>query len=101
MKTIENRTTIRKYSNRELSNTLLRELLARAEHTPTMGNLQLYSVVATRDQEMKRKLAPAHFGQPMVENAAVVLTFVPTSVVRPFGLRTEKETLVTATFFRS
>lgn len=75
MKTIENRTTIRKYSNRELSNTLLRELLARAEHTPTMGNLQLYSVVATRDQEMKRKLAPAHFGQPMVENAAVVLTF--------------------------
>ncbi len=75
MKTILNRTTIRKYSNREVSNTLLKDLLSKAERTPTMGNLQLYSVVATRSNEMKQKLAPAHFNQPMVENAAVVLTF--------------------------
>ena len=39
-----------------------------------MGNLQLYSVVVTRDGAMKRKLAPAHFNQPMVEGAPVVLT---------------------------
>lgn len=75
MKTISNRTSIRKYSNREVSNTLLKDLLSKAERTPTMGNLQLYSVVATRSNEMKQKLAPAHFNQPMVENAAVVLTF--------------------------
>lgn len=75
MKTILNRTSIRKYSNREVSNTLLKDLLSKAERTPTMGNLQLYSVVATRSNEMKQKLAPAHFNQPMVENAAVVLTF--------------------------
>ena len=75
MKTISNRTSIRKYSNREVSNTLLKDLLSKAERTPTMGNLQLYSVVATRSDEMKQKLAPAHFNQPMVENAAVVLTF--------------------------
>ena len=43
--------------------------------TQTMGNLQLYSVVVTRDAEMKKKLAPAHFNQPMVEGAPVVLTF--------------------------
>ena len=75
MKTISNRTSIRKYSNREVSNTLLKDLLSKAERTPTMGNLQLYSVVATRSNEMKQKLAPAHFNQPMVEDAAVVLTF--------------------------
>lgn len=75
MKTILNRTSIRKYSNREVSNTLLKDLLSKAERTPTMGNLQLYSVVATRSNEMKQKLAPAHFNQPMVENAVVVLTF--------------------------
>lgn len=75
MKTIFNRTTIRKYSNREVSDTLLKELLSKAELTPTMGNLQLYSVIATRNSEMKQKLAPTHFNQPMVENAAVVLTF--------------------------
>ena len=40
-----------------------------------MGNLQLYSGVVTRDAEMKKKLAPAHFNQPMVEGAPVVLTF--------------------------
>ena len=40
-----------------------------------MGNLQFYSVVVTRDDEMKRRLAPAHFNQPMVTSAPVVLTF--------------------------
>ena len=40
-----------------------------------MGNLQLYSVVVTRSEELKTKLAPAHFNQPMVTGAPVVLTF--------------------------
>ncbi len=75
MNNIVNRRSIRKYNNREVSNALLKELLSKAERTPTMGNLQLYSVVVTRNSEMKHKLAPAHFNQPMVENAAVVLTF--------------------------
>ena len=39
-----------------------------------MGNLQLYSVVVTRSDEMKQRLAPAHFNQPMVTEASVVLT---------------------------
>ena len=39
-----------------------------------MGNLQLYSVVITRDADAKAKLAPAHFNQPMVTQAPVVLT---------------------------
>ena len=42
--------------------------------TPTMGNLQLYSVVVTRSEEGKKALAPAHFNQPMVTGAPVVLT---------------------------
>lgn len=53
----------------------MKTLLEQAEHTPTMGNLQLYSVVITRKEEGKRRLAPAHFNQPMVEGAPVVLTF--------------------------
>lgn len=74
MTTISNRSTIRKYSDRELSDVLLKELLNTAMRTPTMGNLQLYSVVVTRSDEMKAKLAPAHFNQPMVQSAPVVLT---------------------------
>lgn len=54
---------------------MLDRLLVEATRTQTMGNLQLYSVVVTRSDEMKRKLAPAHFNQPMVTGAPVVLTF--------------------------
>jgi FMN reductase [NAD(P)H] len=48
--------------------------MAEAARTQTMGNLQLYSVVVTRSPEMKKKLAPLHFNQPMVTEAPVVLT---------------------------
>lgn len=75
MKTINERRTIRKYSERDISNDLLNQLLAQAERTPTMGNLQLYSVVVTRDAQMKAKLSPAHFNQSMVTEAPIVLTF--------------------------
>ena len=53
----------------------MKTLLEKAERTPTMGNLQLYSVVITRNEEKKAQLAPAHFNQPMVMGAPVVLTF--------------------------
>lgn len=69
------RRSIRKYADRPVDDHLLRELLEAAERTHTMGNLQLYSVVVTRDDDMKRRLAPAHFNQPMATEAPVVLTF--------------------------
>ena len=74
MKSIQNRTSIRKYSQREVSDELLNRLLEEAERTPTMGNLQLYSVIVTRSEEGKKALAPAHFNQPMVTGAPIVLT---------------------------
>lgn len=75
MKTILTRRTIRKYANREVSNQLLHRLLTEAARTQTMGNLQLYSVVVTRSEQTKQRLAPAHFNQPMVTAAPVLLTF--------------------------
>jgi len=75
MKTINTRKTIRKYTNKDVPEDLLKTLLEKAERTPTMGNLQLYSVVITRNEEKKAQLAPAHFNQPMVMGAPVVLTF--------------------------
>lgn len=74
MKTINTRRSIRKYSSKEVSDELLNRLLAEASRTQTMGNMQLYSVVVTRSSEMKAKLAPAHFNQPMVTEAPVVIT---------------------------
>lgn len=74
MKHILTRRTIRKYADRAVSEELLNRLLTEAARTQTMGNLQLYSVVVTRDTAMKERLAPAHFNQPMVKEAPVVLT---------------------------
>lgn len=75
MECIKNRRTIRKYKADEVSAELLNALLEEAFRASTMGNMQLYSVVVTRDKQMKEKLAPAHFNQPMVIQAPVVLTF--------------------------
>lgn len=75
MKTITTRRSIRKYQSKEVDNELINKLLSQSERTQTMGNLQLYSVVITHSDEQKRKLAPAHFHQPMVTQAPMVLTF--------------------------
>ena len=76
MKSISTRRTIRQYADRDVDDQLLQRLFAEASRTQTMGNLQLYSVIVTRSPEMKAKLAPAHFNQPMVTQAPVVLTIV-------------------------
>lgn len=75
METVKNRRSIRKYAGKPVDEELLRRLLEVSERTQTMGNMQLYSVVVTRSEEMKKRLAPAHFNQPMVQTAPVVLTF--------------------------
>ena len=74
METVKNRRSIRKYAGKPVDEELLRRLLEVSERTQTMGNMQLYSVVVTRSEEMKKRLAPAHFNQPMVTQAPVILT---------------------------
>ena len=64
MEVINQHRSIRKYSNKEISNDLLKKLVEEAERTQTMGNLQLYSVVITRTEEMKKKL---HCGQEEIK----------------------------------
>ena len=63
MQTINTRRSIRRYQDKDVDNTLLTRLIKEAERTQTMGNLQLYRVVVTRSEELKAKLAPAHFNQ--------------------------------------
>ena len=69
------RRTVRKYSEMEIDPSLLEKILAAGTRASTTGNMQVYSIIVTRDEEMKRRLAPAHFNQPMVTEAPVVLTF--------------------------
>lgn len=75
MNTLLKRRTIRKYQSRDVSPELLHRLFESAFRASTCGNMQTYSVIVTRDAECKHRLAPAHFNQPMVTQAPVVLTF--------------------------
>ncbi len=75
MDSLKQRRTIRKYQPKDIPADLLNDLLESACRASTVGNMQTYSVIVTRDAERKKRLAPAHFHQPMVESAPVVLTF--------------------------
>lgn len=69
------RRTIRKYEPGEVDESQLERILTAGTRASTTGNMQVYSIIVTRDSEMKKRLAPAHFNQPMVTEAPVVLTF--------------------------
>ena len=53
---LNNRRTIRKYSDKVVDDELLTKLLTMAGRTSTCGNMQLYSVVVTHDADVKAKL---------------------------------------------
>jgi nitroreductase len=75
MQSLANRRSIRKYSDRQVSDEILERLLTASCRTSTTGNMQVYSVIITRDEKIRNELLPLHFNQKMVTEAPVVLTF--------------------------
>jgi len=68
------RRTIRKYTTDPVDDKTLNEILRMGCRASTTGNMQVYSIIITRDSEKKKELAPLHFNQKMVTEAPVVLT---------------------------
>lgn len=66
--------SIRKYQDRDIPQDVLDKILEAGIRASNTGNMQVYSVVVTRSAEMKEKLSPLHFNQPMIKQAPVVLT---------------------------
>ncbi len=66
--------SIRKYRSTCISDELLDKLLECGIRSSNTGNMQLYSIIVTRDQDRKALLAPMHFNQAMVTEAPVLLT---------------------------
>ncbi|NVO02398.1 MAG: NADPH-dependent oxidoreductase [Bacteroidetes bacterium] len=75
MDTIFKHKTIRKYKNTPISDELLNQILEAGFRASTTGNMQVYSIIVTKDIEKKKQLCGMHFGQKMVEEAPVILTF--------------------------
>ena len=76
--------SIRSYLPEPVPEEVLRRILEAGVRASTTGNMQLYSLVATTSPEIKERLAPCHFNQPMVTQAPVVITFC--ADIRRFSL---------------
>lgn len=74
MDTLFKHRSIRKFKEDQIPKKLLAKILEAGSRASTTGNMQLYSVVVTRESENKAKLAPYHFNQGMVTQASVLLT---------------------------
>ncbi|MDD3877365.1 MAG: NADPH-dependent oxidoreductase [Bacteroidales bacterium] len=75
LNTILEHRTIRKYKRDTISDDILNKILEAASRGATTGNMQLYSIIVTKDPDKRKALLPLHFNQRMVEDAPVVLTF--------------------------
>jgi nitroreductase len=76
MELLNNHVTIRNFKDVSIATELLNSILYAGTRASTSGNMQLYSIVISRDQEMRKKLAPLHFNQPVAVNAPVLLTII-------------------------
>jgi nitroreductase len=67
--------SIREYEDRDVSQELLDRILDAGIRASSSGNMQSYSIVVTRDKELRKKLYSAHMEQSMVVDAQVLITF--------------------------
>ncbi len=72
---IFNHRSIRKYKPDTVPSGVLDRVLEAASRASTTGNMQVYSMVVTRDPKIRRELWEAHFKQDMVLQAPVHITF--------------------------
>lgn len=75
LETIFNHRSIRKYKSTPIDENILSQILEAGIRASTTGNMQVYSIVVTKDKEIKKKLWEIHFKQDMVLQAPVILTF--------------------------
>ncbi len=67
--------SVREFSDRPVEDDVLEKILKAACNGSTMGGLQLFSIIVTKDKEMMKKMAPFHFNQPIATSAPLILTF--------------------------
>lgn len=75
LETIFTHRSIRKYKSTPVPPDVLDEIMAAGTRASTTGNMQVYSMVVTRDPALKEQLWEVHFRQDMVRQAPVVITF--------------------------
>lgn len=67
--------SVRSYKTDAVPQDVLDDILEAAARASNTGNMQLYSIIVSTSAEVRQALLPCHFGQPMVQQAPVVMTF--------------------------
>jgi nitroreductase len=70
---ISRRKSVRKYKDKAVDETVLRQVLDAGRIAPSAGNRQDWKFIVVRDQETRRKLAIAAKGQMFIEQAPVTI----------------------------
>ena len=70
-----NHRSIRQFTNQPIEPDKLNLILRAACNGSTMGNMQLYSIIAIQDKQRMVEMAPLHFNQPIATNAPLMLIF--------------------------
>ncbi len=73
--TIFNHRSVRKYKTEPIDDDMLNQILEAGTRASTTGNMQVYSMIVTSDEAIRKKLWEAHFKQDMVLEAPVHITF--------------------------
>ncbi len=72
---LKQRSSLRRYDRRPISQEDLETILECAMRAPTAGNMMLYSIIMIRDREKKKILSRTCDQQPFIARAPLVLVF--------------------------
>jgi nitroreductase len=75
IQTIFQHRSVRKYKSDPIPENILSDILKAAIRGSNTGNMQVYSIIVTRDAAIREQLWEQHFKQNMVKQAPVHLTF--------------------------
>ncbi len=73
---IEERKSLRRYTDREIPEEVLNQVIHSAMRAPTAGNMMMYSIIVVKDQEIKETLSETCDHQPFIAKAPVLLLFL-------------------------
>ena len=76
IKTIMSRSSLRKFSKKEVSLEKKELIIESALRAPTAGNLMLYSIIKVEDKEVLEKLSHTCDEQPFIKTVSFALIFI-------------------------
>ena len=75
IKQLYERKSVRVFTDREIDESIVDEILTAAAMAPTAGNQQLYTILRITDEDLKRSLSESCDHQPFIAQAPLVLVF--------------------------